>query len=375
MNKNFPQNLTVLLEPTAECNLRCRHCYHAKTDYTVNKMTLSTLDLVLRSISAYYKDVKIIWHGGEPLLMGYDFFENAYSLFESYSSKYGICFQFGVQTNGTLLDDRLIDLFEKTDTHISLSYDGKFNDVLRQRTHEVEQTIGRLKNKGVDFSCISTISSANVRHMREMYEQFKSLGVPVKFNPIYPDGAAKSYREYLITKEEWTNNFVDLFNDWFFDMNCNIPFTSCMDALRKYVFGFSGCIGGACLYRYVAVNSYGDLYPCGRLISDGFKLINVGAIKDIREAFITKTYTEILNSNMKRVGKCKACKWFSRCHSGCNASASLSGNLEKAYLFDCYFNKKIFGLISDLVHSFDPKKVNHYALDILNSRHCNNGNI
>ena len=182
---DFPKNLTVLLEPTAECNLRCRHCYHAKTDYVKNRMSIPTLNKFLKCVAGYYRDVKIIWHGGEPILMGYDFFENAYALFKRFSAEYNIRFKFGIQTNGTLLNDNLIDLFVKTNTHISISFDGVFNDVLRQGTKEVECVISKLKNRGVEFSCISTISSANVRHMKEMYEFFKGLAISVKFNPIY----------------------------------------------------------------------------------------------------------------------------------------------------------------------------------------------
>lgn len=366
MNEVLPSNITILLEPTADCNLRCRHCYHAKTHYIANKMTFATLEKFLQRLTVYYKDVKIIWHGGEPLLMGYDFYEKAYSLFQKYSLQNKTRFKFGVQTNGTLLDDRLIELFVKTDTHLSLSYDGIYNDALRQKTGEVERTINELKKKGVAFSCISTISSVNVRHMTDMYEYFKDLNVPVKFNPIYPDGAAILAREYLITKEEWTENFIGLFKYWFYDTNCNIPFISCMDTLKKYVIGFNGCVGGACLYRYLAVDSYGDLYPCGRLINNGFKLTNIEEIKDIREAFISKTYIDLLNDNIKRGEKCKVCKWISRCHSGCNASAMLCGDIKNPYSFDCYFTKRIFQSIQSLISDYDPNRVNKYAKEIIN---------
>lgn len=360
---DFPQNLTVLLEPTAECNLRCRHCYHAKTDYVKNRMSIPTLNKFLKCVAGYYRDVKIIWHGGEPILMGYDFFENAYALFKRFSAEYNIRFKFGIQTNGTLLNDNLIDLFVKTNTHISISFDGVFNDVLRQGTKEVECVISKLKNRRVEFSCISTISSANVRHIKEMYEFFKGLAISVKFNPIYSDGAATENNDFLISKEDWAHNFVELFEYWYNDADCNIRFISCMEVLRKYLISYYGCLGGICLYRYLAVDSYGDLYPCGRLISDDFRLANVDALTDIREAFISPKYSELSRVASIRAEKCKSCTWFSRCHSGCNASANLGGDLATAYPFDCYFTQYVFGKLEKILSN--NKAINPYAKELI----------
>lgn len=364
---SFPKNLTVLLEPTAECNLRCRHCYHAKTNYVKNRMSISTLNKFLKCVAGYYKDVKIIWHGGEPLLMDYDFFKEAYAVLGKFSSEHGIRFRFGVQTNGTLLNDDLIELFAKANTHISISFDGRYNNVLRQDTSEVEYVIEKLKNRGINFSCISTISSANVHHMKEMYEYFKGLAISVKFNPIYPDGAATENNDYLITKEDWAHNFMELFEYWYNDIDCNIQLISCMEVLKKYLISYYGCLGGVCLYRYLAINSYGDLYPCGRLISDDFKLANIDALNDIREAFISSKYSELSRVASIRADKCKACKWFSRCHSGCNASAGLGGDLKIPYSFDCYFIKYVFSMIKKLLSCHGDKLINPYAKELIDN--------
>lgn len=295
--------------------------------------------------------------------MGYEFFKEAYDLFKHFSAEYNIRFKFGIQTNGTLLDDNLIDLFVKTNTHISISFDGIYNDALRQGTKEVECAIDKLKNMGIEFSCISTISSANVRHMKEMYEYFKNLAISVKFNPIYPDGAATTNNNFLITKEDWAHNFIELFEYWYNDADCNIKLISCIEVLRKYLISYYGCLGGICLYRYLAIDSYGDLYPCGRLISDNFRLANVNELNDIREVLICPRYSELSQASSIRIDKCKACKWFSRCHSGCNASANLAGDLTTAYPFDCYFTKYVFGKIEKIFSNIKAK--NPYVKELI----------
>lgn len=363
---NFTQNLTVLFEPTAACNMRCRHCYHAKTGYDNKKMSFDTLEKLLTMIAPFYKKIKLIWHGGEPLLMGYDFFVQAYDRFAYYSTEYGTEFCFGLQTNGTLLDEKYITLFQKTNTSISISYDGQFNDDLRQDTKRVEDVIALLKAKKCKFSCLATISSQSSEHLIDLYEFFKKQNVSVKFNPIIQDGAAITNKNFLISKEDWTNSFVKLFQKWFFDFECNIRVSSCCDILTKYLQLLKNCcLNGSCMFRYLAVDAYGNLYPCGRLISQDFKLANLYELEDIRQAFLSDKYLQILDGAKLRVGRCSSCKWFSRCHSGCNASASLNNDLSKPYEFDCYFTRHVFEYIENLLKTYDKSKINKYASEIL----------
>lgn len=367
----FPNNLTILLEPTGACNLRCKHCYHAKTEFDTNKMTEKTLNRFLTITSPFYQNVKIIWHGGEPLLMGYDFYAYAYKAFREFTDNYGTKFNFSVQTNGTLLDEKFVELFEKTNTAISISYDGKYNNALREETEKVESAIDYLKVQNIKFSCLSVISHANIKYLVEMYEEFKEKNIPVKFNPIIPDGAAKENKNYLITKEEWTSCFSEFFKYWFFDDKCNIYLETCCGILAKYLGFQGGCLSGTCLFHYLAVDSYGNLYPCGRLVDKNFLLTNIFDIEDIRQSYLSEKYSEILNSNTLRANNCKMCKWFSKCHSGCNASAILSGELKKPFEFDCYFIRQIFITIENVLENYDISKINPYAREILQRKKCN----
>ncbi len=355
--------LNILLEPTADCNLRCLHCYHAKTNYLPKKMSLATLERFLQITAPNYESVHVIWHGGEPTLMGAVFFREAYKLFQKASKKYKTEFTFGVQTNGTLLTEELIDIFKETNTKISISYDGPYNDVLRQQTEQVERTFGLLNEKGVSYSCLSVVSSHSVNDLVALYHYFKEKGVPIKFNPIYLDGAAKDHQVYALTKEAWLDGFIKLFDAWFYDTDCNISVASCEAILQKYL-GYTrfGCLSNTCLYRYLAVDAFGDLYPCGRTIEDGFLLGNVAEYEDIRQAFLSENYKKLLNGNMERIQRCKAsCQWFEKCHGGCNADATIGGRLDVPLAFDCYFTKNIFLHLEKMLKNLEGKEINPNA--------------
>lgn len=372
-NNQLPDKISVWLDCTGACNMRCRHCYYAKTNYACGNMSLTTLDKFISVVAPYYKKVEIVWHGGEPLMAGYDFFIGAYELFDKYAKRYQTNFEFAIQTNGTLLDNRFIDLFNRTNTLISISYDGSFNNALRQNTEKVENVINLIKAKGVKFSCLSTISSVCVDRMVDLYDFFKKENIPFKFTPVLPDGVAVENDDVLISKEEWTRNFISLFDYWFFDLNCDVEFFSCHQILRKYLSLFYSagnssthtnnhdCLNTKCLFGTIAVDPNGDLYPCGRLVEENYKLSNVFKLKDVRSAFLEDKFLELLEKNKQRIVGCKSCKWFKICNSGCYASASLGGDMTKPYEFDCYFNHKMFDHIENLLKEYDINKINKYA--------------
>lgn len=366
MSPKLPSSLTVLLEPTDACNLRCKHCYHAKSNYNTSKMSIDTLRQFLSVCVLDYSRIVIIWHGGEPLLMGADFFSKAYQVFDEYSKKYSTKFSFRLQTNGTLLDDRLIDFFIRTNTFISISFDGRQNEILRQQTGLVEQTINNLRNRGVPFACMSTVSSANINYLQDLYGFFKGLKVPTKLSVIIPDGAAIG-SEYLVSKEVWTQEFIKLFECWFFDIDCNIEMPACSDMLIKYLNTgkILGCSNGLCLFGYIAVNDKGNVYPCGRLIEDRYKIANVYDINSIAEAFLSEKFLDVYNKCKQRISLCKSCKWFDKCHSGCMAMASAEGDISYKSSFECYFTQHVFNKIEELMTFYDSNKTNPYVNKII----------
>lgn len=332
-------------------------------------MSLETLDAFIEKCAPYFCHVEIIWHGGEPLLMRHTFYREAYERFRGASQRFGTDFGFSVQTNGTLLDEEYLKIFSENQTPVSISYDGTYNDFLRQETGKTEAAIALLKNKGMDFSCLSVISSASVNHLIELYEYFKKREISVKINPVYIDGAAALHREIAITKEEWAEKFIELFDYWFHDEDCNICFQSCEIALRRALGKSNVTCLGTCTFSYLAIDAYGNLYPCGRMMNKEFRLGNIYDLEDdIREVFLSPQYLDLLKKNETRAEGCAKCKWFAKCHSGCNAAAFVEGNLEKPSEFDCYFNRRVFAHVEEVLRSVDQLKINPFAKAILESK-------
>lgn len=82
------KRITIILKPTSECNFRCSYCYHADTNYERGRMSLELFEEIIQKSVSYYNDIVLIFHGGEPLLMGYDFFVKALEIIKKYTTKY-----------------------------------------------------------------------------------------------------------------------------------------------------------------------------------------------------------------------------------------------------------------------------------------------
>ena len=300
----IPNRITIFLEPTAACNLRCRHCYHADTGYDLKRMSEETVLSFVDKLSLSHGNLRIVWHGGEPLLMGLDFFKKAYEIFEENSKKYQRVFEFDVQTNGTLIDEAYAEFFKQTNTTVSISYDGPYNEVLREETERTERAIELLKSFEVKLVCISTISAQSIAHIVDIYEFFKEKKLDVKFNPVFESGAARCNQEYVVSKEAWAEAFIQLFDYWLIDEDCNICMVSCESILRRFIdsdFSQIGCPTSACILQYLAVDAYGNLYPCARLIGQDFLLCNIKDVVDVRQAYLMPKYETLKNQVIKWV--------------------------------------------------------------------------
>lgn len=145
-----PSFKTFLLKVSSFCNLNCKYCYEynlSDSSYLSkpNIMSKEVLDKAVKRIADYInqedvKVIRIIFHGGEPLLAPKEFYKYAVNhIKESIGIERKV--KFGMQTNGTLLSQEWIDLFLELDIGAGISIDGvkEINDKnrLNKKGHSV----------------------------------------------------------------------------------------------------------------------------------------------------------------------------------------------------------------------------------------------
>lgn len=340
-------SLSVIIKPTLDCNIDCRHCYHPPESRTKEMMDLSVLDRLFKMLSEEYESVWFIWHGGEPLLMPFRFFKDALDLQEKHFGKDSMRFGNTIQTNGILLDRRFIDFCKNRRINIGISYEGEFNDVLREKTDDVEKKIERLSNKERMFSVSSTISSGTADKQIELYRQYRTERTSVSFFPVIPAGCASCGKD-VPDPDEYIRNGIECFDEWLYDVDTEIP----VIPYYLYVLSVLGepspsdCAHSSCLTKWLCVYPNGDLYPCGKGCPSEFKMCNLSDIGSIDEAFETDGFADILEKTVERRDRCqKECALYGYCNGGCSIDAYYENGIENSGGDSCRIFKGIFGHI------------------------------
>ncbi|HQY93733.1 radical SAM protein, partial [Caldilinea sp.] len=237
--ENAPPAFHLLAKPTgAICNLDCAYCFFLDKEvfYPGSKfrMTDPLLEQYIRQlIEAHQGDsVNIAWQGGEPTLMGLDFYCRAMTLVEKYRRP-GMTFLHTMQTNGTLLDDAWAAFFAEHNFLIGISIDGPaaLHDVYRvdkggkPTFDKVMRGVRLLQQHGVDFNVLTTVNRVNGDYPLEVYRFLRDeVGATwMQFIPVverinadgltlYQEGATVSDRS--VGAEQFGRFLSAIFDEW-----------------------------------------------------------------------------------------------------------------------------------------------------------------
>ena len=185
-------NITVIMKPTNQCNLRCKYCYHADNGYDKEKMTDQVLEKAIAVTAPFFKRVEYNWHGGEPLIMGLDFYERVLYYQKKYRQGPEHHIINTMQTNGTLITQETAEFIKKYGFGIGLSFDGPFNDQTRGKTDYTLNAYDLLKQIDKRHGTISVIGAHNIHNLIDIYKYFNEKNISFKFSPMFDSGEAKN---------------------------------------------------------------------------------------------------------------------------------------------------------------------------------------
>ena len=133
-------------------------------------MSDDVLDRYIRQLIEAHSSpvVTVAWQGGEPTLMGLDFYRRAIEIQEQYR-KPGMTFENTIQTNGTLLTDEWCEFLLENDFLVGISIDGPqpLHDVYRVTKRgegsfdKVMLGLRLLQKHGVDYNVLTTVNAVN----------------------------------------------------------------------------------------------------------------------------------------------------------------------------------------------------------------------
>jgi uncharacterized protein len=175
----------LIIQPSSGCNLNCSYCYvQNRRDHSqMNKATIEAIASKIVGSKLVSGEVDVIWHAGEPLLVGIDFYQRAIDLMRSHSRS-GLSVRHFIQTNGTRLDEAWCRFFADHQFYVGLSLDGP--DFIHDRSRRSWSGRGShratlrgyqlLRAHGISAGIICVLTRESLRYPIEICEFFVSIG-------------------------------------------------------------------------------------------------------------------------------------------------------------------------------------------------------
>ena len=337
------------------CNLDCSYCYYLEKEALYPTGTRFRMDeaLLERFISVYIAShpgdtVLFPWHGGEPMLLGIEFYRRALEL-ELKHMPPGWNYVNVIQTNGTLLDEAWAVFLKQATFNVALSLDGPASchdafrpDKQQRPTHErVMRGLKVLQEHKVPVTVMCTVNSANVRAPLEVYRFFREHGVAaMQFLPIVRQQEGGGVSAQTVNALEYGQFLVAIFEEWLREGLGTVwvqIFDECMMKMR-------GEPGALCLFQETCGDSLvlehdGDVFACDHFVVKEHRLGNVRtqSMKSIVESPKMKRFAQAKRDTLPT--ECRQCDVLSFCRGGCpkdRFASTPGGNPHLNYLCDGY---------------------------------------
>ena len=265
------------------------------------------------------------WQGGEPTLMGLDFFKKIVELQKKHGPS-GAQVANGLQTNVTLIDDEFAAFLGEYHFLIGASIDGPphLHDPHRvtingNGSHKaVLAGVEALERNKVEYNALILINSLNVNHPKEIYDYLLDLGI--RFHQYIPcvEFDDKGHPlPYTITGDQWGEFLVQLYDRWIPTDTRTVSIRDFDAVLGQMVDGsYSMCVqaGNCCSYFVVEYN--GDVYPCDFFVEPSAKIGNLMR-DDWHKLQSSSKYRGFGSQKCQWHEDCKSCDFLRYCSGDC----------------------------------------------------------
>ncbi len=293
-----PQAFHIMAKPTGSaCNLHCDYCFFLKKESLYPGSSFRMSDEVheayIRQLLEAHRvpQVTVAWQGGEPTLMGLDFFSRSVELQKKYARP-GTRIENTFQTNGILLNEAWCRFFHENNFLVGLSMDGPdgLHDFYRKDkgghpTFDRVVPAARLLQKHkVEFNILCTINSKNADHPLDVYRFFRDdLGAHyVQFIPIVERENEAGYQEgnkvtdRSVRPDQLGRFLIEIFDEWV-KKDVGNTFVLNFDGALAGWLGMAGtvCIFGPTCGLGMALEHNGDLYSCDHFVEPNHYLGNI----------------------------------------------------------------------------------------------------
>jgi len=355
---NAPQAFHLLAKPTgAICNLDCQYCFFLSKEmlYPGSRFQMADdlLETYIRQLIEGHQvpEVNIAWQGGEPTLMGVDFFKRSIEYAEKYKRP-DQKIVYSIQTNGTKLDDDWCAFLKQHDFLVGISIDGprEMHDTYRVNKggqgsfDQVISGLEYLKKHQVDFNILCTVHAANQDHPLEVYHFFRDdlKAQFIQFIPIVervtadnlqladqgwsekPGSKRPLYTQTgdlvtlrSVSAEKYGQFLNAIFDEWVL-RDVGKVFVQIFDMTLGSYFGQHNlCIFAPTCGTALALEHNGDLYSCDHYVEPDYLLGNIKEMHMV-EMIASDQQRKFGQDKLDTLPRyCRECEVRFACNGGC----------------------------------------------------------
>ncbi len=364
--------LNVMAKPCgATCNIQCEYCFYLEKqclykDTNQHVMSESTLErFIAQNIEANDDDdVSFVWQGGEPTLIGLDFYRRVVQIQNKYKGKKTIT-NF-LQSNGISLNDSWCRFLKENRFIVGISIDGPkhLHDLYRRtKTNtgtfdKVMTSIRRLKKYKIKFNTLTVINNDNVNFPLEIYDFLKSIGSSyLQFIPLVerkseiptqeglyfvdPDHHQAKVTHWSVPPTKYGQFLTRIFDEWVMKDVGNVyvqMFEVTFAAWRGL--GNALCVFSDSCQGYVAMEANGDVYACDHFVYPHYLLGNIHQ-SSLQEIATSEQAVSFGKNKSALNYQCRSCKFLPICNGGCpkhRFAISSGGFAHHNYFCESYFH-------------------------------------
>jgi uncharacterized protein len=256
------QPFTLLIKPSgSDCNLDCKYCFYKDRAPEVGRGRQRMSDDVLEKLVRDYMQLRFpvagfSWQGGEPMLMGLDFYKKAVELQKKYGSP-GQQVSNSLQTNAILLNDDWCRFLHEHKFLVGISIDGpkELHDYYRKDFSDagtfdkVTRALEKCKEHKVEFNILVLLNNKNAEHPDRLFDFFIEQGIKyLQFIPcVELDSATGDIADFSVTSQQYGEFMCRIFDRWY-DYGPQNTLSSSTPAIASPVIFLSSLNGGWAIY-------------------------------------------------------------------------------------------------------------------------------
>jgi len=326
------QPFTLLIKPSgSDCNMDCKYCFYKDRASEVGqgkqRMSNEVLEKLVKDyLQLGFPEAVFSWQGGEPTLMGLDFYERVVKLQKKYSGPDQMTGN-TLQTNAILLDDQWCQFLHDNNFLVGISIDGpkEFHDYYRVDHRgsgtfdKVIKAIQACKKYKVEFNGLILLNDRNVEHPDELFDFF--IDNDIRFlqfiTCVEKDRDTDKIANFSITPQQYGEFMCRIFDRWYDYGTQNLSIRD-FDSILFY------CVTGRhtiCTFNgqcsdYIVIEHTGDCFPCDFFVEPRWRLGNIFETPIEKLAAGSKK-RDFARAKQKLCSRCLVCRHIAVCRGGC----------------------------------------------------------